>query len=990
MTLSDSEDESRHPVDVLSEDYARRLRAGERPTIEEYVARCPDHADLLRSILPSIAIVERVSNHEAEQRRAEVLSSPRPASLPKVPNTLGDFEIVREIGRGGMGVVYEAIQRSLNRHVALKVISGLISSNEVHRARFRREAEAAASLHHTNIVPIYGIGEDHGLQYYAMQLIDGVTLADVVHGMSTEPANGMASHPPDPQSGSSRTSVQRVVRSNPHFDCAHAVRWMLSRSSTGPIPAYRTKSNGSVASQPTKVADPDQATVAVSDIQPETPSGASEFDVSARPARARETRPAPLTREYFRNVARIIANAANALDYAHHQRILHRDIKPANLLLDRDGTLWITDFGLARNTEIEGGTIAGEVMGTLRYMAPEQIAGHGDARTDVYSLGLTLFELLTLREAIEAPKARLLDPQRHSNIPLPRSIQANVPQDLQTITLKACAFAPEDRYQRASELEEDLQRFLEDRPILAKRASQFELLVRWGRRNPAIASLLSATLALLLLIAGMLGVWNRQQQRLIVEKDIEYRRAERNLDDKTAALTRVEQEHVRAEKNLELALNAFDQVINNIASRGSTLSAGSGLDDDDLLDLSDATLSQADIELLESLFQFFDKFSEENSKDLQLKSAVARQRVGDIQHKLGKLDEAEASYAKAAKVFQAAVMHAPDQPESLLPLIAIHNELLIIMAKRGQILKATTKYQEARKWLSESPTVNASAEGRFALAKLLNSIGTLGSRFGRDQRARQSLGPFGRAPNRPNALPAAQLARLKQEANFNAEALGLLQQLVAEDPNHAAYQVVLARTLKDHARIARMTGESSSAEESLVQAIGIFETLCRSHPDSAAFEYELADTLNTHIGVQPNDQQRCQRALEICERISKENPHVPEYRALNASILVRLSEMSGRTARAEELLSTAIKIQRELTARYSDIAAYSLALTRSLAQTAELSMAFKKPNKAIERIDEAILEAERLQRSIRGKGLVKPYVDLLRDRKAAYEKRLGN
>ena len=196
MNSSDSKDD-RHPVEIIAEEYSERIRAGEKPTIEEYAIRYPEHADLIRSVLPSIALVERVSLNDTESRKT--IASEQPAAL-------GDYEIVREIGRGGMGVVYEAIQRSLNRHVALKVISSQISGNSKHNARFRREAESAASLHHTNIVPIYGIGVDHGLQYYAMQLIDGVTLHDVIECL--------------------RNNALGATHSG------QAARWMLNKSTT--------------------------------------------------------------------------------------------------------------------------------------------------------------------------------------------------------------------------------------------------------------------------------------------------------------------------------------------------------------------------------------------------------------------------------------------------------------------------------------------------------------------------------------------------------------------------------------------------------------------------------------------------------------------------------------------------------------------------------------------------------------------------------------
>ncbi len=949
--------DDRHPVEVIAEEFSNRMRVGEKPTIEEYALRYPEHADLIRSVLPSIALVERISHNDSEQRKSDD-SHARHTIAAGQPESLGDYEIVREIGRGGMGVVYEAIQRSLNRHVALKVINSLISGNSKHNARFRREAEAAASLHHTNIVPIYGIGEDHGLQYYAMQLIDGVTLHDVIEVLRN---NATGSTPSD-----------------------EAARWMLNKSTTETVgPFIPMASSTNVASNITaqrNTREHEAETVEMVDALPDATSIASKTEIAESSARAQSSalNQQKLTREYFRNVAKTIANAANALHYAHHQRVLHRDIKPANLLLDREGTVWITDFGLARRTDLDAETQTGEILGTLRYMAPEQIAGTGDSRVDIYSLGLTLFELLTLKPAIESPKSRLLDPERNSIIRSPRSIQPNIPADLQTITLKACAYAPKDRYQHASEFEEDLHRFLEDRPILAKRSTRTELLMRWARRNPAIATLAAATLGLLLLIASLLGVWNRQQQRSIREIGKQFERAETNLVEKTVALARVEREQSRAEKNLNLALRAFDQVTNNIASRGSAIAMSSELEEDEAEGFSDATLSQADVALLETLLAFFDQFSEENAKDLRIEAAVGRQRVGDIQHKLGQLDKADQSYQKAMEAFRSILEQKPDQAEIVLPMMAIHGERLTLFAKRGQLPKALSEYTDARKLLEKSTEVKKSAEGRFALAKLLNCAGTLATRFGGDARPR---------PIRPSLLSLEQAARIKREAEYNSEALALLKELVAESPDNVSYQVVLGRSLRDESRVASIMNDLQRADDALRRSIEIFETLCKTHPDNAAFKYELAETLSKNVAMRAIDQQRCHRALVICDEIAKENPQVPEYRALKASALMKLSMMAGRNNRGEELLIEAIEIQRELTNRYSDVAIYGAGLIRSLRRLSELQEALGKSDKAKENNDQAEKEIVRMKKNTKMPKPFSPLFDQLRDRPFSMEKR---
>ena len=180
--------DDRHPVDQLAEEFAERIRAGENPQIDEYCQTYPQYAEMIRSVFPSIQMIERASQREEQHRRSGDIGI---ASMQSMPELLGDFQLIREIGRGGMGVVYEAEQKSLKRHVALKVISALIAGSQKQLKRFRREAESAASLHHSNIVPVYGIGEDHGLQYYAMQLIDGVTLAEIIHQLRITPREAL-------------------------------------------------------------------------------------------------------------------------------------------------------------------------------------------------------------------------------------------------------------------------------------------------------------------------------------------------------------------------------------------------------------------------------------------------------------------------------------------------------------------------------------------------------------------------------------------------------------------------------------------------------------------------------------------------------------------------------------------------------------------------------------------------------------------------------
>lgn len=809
-------DTTRHPVDVLAEEFADRLRNGEHPSIDEYVTRFPQYAEVLRSVLEPIEAVERVSSLHAAQ---QAMQSMRP------PKQLGDFRIVRELGRGGMGIVYEAVQRSLNRRVALKVINAMISDTEQNRNRFQREAESVAGLHHTNIVQVYGSGQDHGVHYYAMQLIDGVPLDQLIDCLVHR----------SPNSGSL----------DPHrFTTAHAVRMLLSSS--------RHRGSHPISSS----AEPKDPTLAT--------DGTLPIAVEAtEPIRAPESTASPkemdstLSREYFRNVARLVGDVANALDYAHRQKVLHRDIKPANLILDRDGIVWITDFGLARRVDTDIATRTGELLGTLRYMAPEQIAGKGDHRIDIYSLGLCLFELLALRPAFESPKQRLLDPKVYSTLPSLRAINPSIPRDLETIALKACALEPKDRYASASALEVDLRRFLEDRPILARKATRWESLVRWSRRNPAIASLLALSASMLLAIAGILAYTNHVQQQSLEQIRELYEEAGDTLREKTQALENEQREKARAEGNLQLAMQAFDQIIANISARGSTIASDIESENDDSFEVSEAALSQADVMLLESLLGYFEKLSQQNAKDLRLETASARKRVGDLQFRLGKLPEAEQSYQQALTEFQA-LMKQTDAPKDgpELPLFeAIHSQaevyhsLMLTTAMQRRMVPALQYFDQARTMLESNAEYAASPAGRFDLARLLNSVGTLASRTPMQGRGRM-FGPMGGGPpgfRPPNGEgpPPGPMGELRQrkESELNREALRLLEGLVQEDAGNTSYRLALAHALRDEVRIERQRGDRAAAESALEQSIALLETLVKDYPNSNKYLYELAETL---------------------------------------------------------------------------------------------------------------------------------------------------
>jgi serine/threonine protein kinase/WD40 repeat protein len=367
------------------------------------------------------------------------------------PTELGPYRLVRVAGRGGMGVVYEALHGGLNKRVALKVLPRERAKGRLDR--FLREARTAAGLHHTNIVPVFDVGEVGGVPYYAMQFIDGKPLDALLHG----------------------TDLTRL----PSVDGATRTQGpQASLNLPGPV----TQSYA-------------HAGTTASHLPGDGPA-ADGADHKPHPV---HVRPDP----YY--VSRLCLQAAEGLAYAHARGIVHRDIKPTNLLLDPDSIVWITDFGLAFRPDDPGMTADGAVLGTPRYMSPEQArAEKTDTRTDVYSLGVTLYELLTGHPAFFADSVvGTIQLVLTHTPPPPRSLNRKIPRDLETVVLKAMAKAPADRYASGRELADDLKRFLNGEAVKARRVSVVGKAWRWAKRNPAVATLLAAVL---LVFAGGAGL----------------------------------------------------------------------------------------------------------------------------------------------------------------------------------------------------------------------------------------------------------------------------------------------------------------------------------------------------------------------------------------------------------------------------------------------------------------------------------------------------
>jgi serine/threonine protein kinase/TolA-binding protein len=352
-----------------------------------------------------------------------------------------------------MGVVYGAEQISLGRKVALKVLPFAATLDAKHLQRFKNEAHAAAHLHHQNIVPVYAVGCERGVHYYAMQFIEGQTLAALISELRQ--FSGRERHEPGVPAAPA-TEVGRELR---------AGNWAPPKPASMGLP-------------PTVPYRPARELTTPPPLDSTAPEGALSTEDSTQ------------TPAFFRTVARLGIQAAQALEHAHGMGVIHRDIKPGNVLVDVRGNLWITDFGLAQVQGDAKLTMSGDLLGTIRYMSPEQALAKRivvDHRTDIYSLGATLYELLTLEPVFRGQDRQEVLRQIAFEEPRPpRRLNPNAPAELATIVMKALAKNPAERYATAQELADDLGRYLRDEPIKAKAPTLAQRARKWARRRQEV------------------------------------------------------------------------------------------------------------------------------------------------------------------------------------------------------------------------------------------------------------------------------------------------------------------------------------------------------------------------------------------------------------------------------------------------------------------------------------------------------------------------
>jgi serine/threonine protein kinase/tetratricopeptide (TPR) repeat protein len=827
----------------LLERYLADLEGGAAPNCDALLAEHPDLADELRPYLDSLRML-----HSA----ARDMKNPRPAGGAAAtettkPRQIGDYRIVREIGRGGMGIVYEAHQESLNRQVALKILPFAAVLDQRQIARFRNEAQAAAQLHHAHIVPVFAVGQEQGVYYYAMQYIEGQSLEQAIEELRQE----------------NQHRTERTTR--------------VDGAINGSTSTLSMDAAGRWSTQHAQQSD------------------------------------------FFRTVARLGIEAAEALQHAHEHGIIHRDVKPSNLLLDKQGRLWVTDFGLARMQTDHGVTLTGDVVGTLRYMSPEQAGGEAvlDARTDIYSLGVTLYELLTRRHAHGGDDRQLLLRQIVGEEPIaPRRIDPAVPADLETIVLSAMSKARDERYPSARAVAEDLERFITGKPTLARRPTLADRAVKWARRHRSLVKLAAgAMFALCAVSIAALLVVLREQART------------------AAALTVARENFVRAEKHFQQARGAVDEFGIRMADR--------------LMEIPGAEAAQRD--LLVAALQYYHQFVAEAGDDPRLRheTALAHFKSGMIAAKLGATTDAIAEYRAAQKLLSQLAAAEPGNQEVTGQIAVTCNNLGLLLAARGEVDEARKFHDEAiaiqQRLLREHPGdvrfVDQLAESHANLGMLLDQLGD-GKGAERSLLAAINLLRPLQASHGRNANFARNLAIVYNNLSYvlrarsptaaetaSREAIAILQALSEESAGHPEFLDDLALCYNN---LAALESQSQRWDDAIAwheRAIALQDQMIRKAPSVVRHRSELAASLN-NLGVvycravRPAEADAAfDRARSLLATLAEDYPDELAYSSSWAVLLNNQAialAAAGRHQDALELYPTAIETERKCWQRSPD------------------------------------------------------------------------
>ncbi len=827
---TDIEDRVCDPIELLATDFTERQRRGEQPSIADYADRHPHLAPRIRKLFPLISAVEevKVSSQHSSDGRISIAGH----RLTR----LGDFRILREIGRGGMGIVYHAEQESLQRDVAIKILPP--QSLLVRRSleRFQREARTAARLHHANIVPVFGTGEADGVHYLVMQLISGSGLDQWIR-----PAENATSELDEHQGDDERKKPQ------------------------------------------------------LSAIE----------------------------------VARMGRQIVDAVAHAHRKQVLHRDIKPANILMDDTGHVWVADFGLAQFLN-DDATVTQTLGGSLRYMPPERFHGDGDERGDIYSIGVTLYELMIGRPAFQAENpTQLVAKIANGEVSNLRAVRSDVPRDLETIIMKAMDNEPRLRYSSADELLEDLDRFLNGRTIMARRSRIHERCWRWARRNPLVAS--TCTLAAAAVCAAFVAL------------SVGYSTASKANGRATDSLKNETEARQSAERTFGLALGALNNVVEELAQGAISFEPSSepaeSEEDPVFSAVANAPTPQI-ARVLEQLIPLYDQLAQEapEREDIAREAANAAAKLGRIHFQLGNHEESGNSLHRAILL----LAKVDDENRDIgwaREVAMIGNDLGAVRAAQFHFRDVVRAHREVLNVINDYNSEAGDVSLKFEFGRAHYSIGKYGQR--------RASGDGGRRydPRSSRPFRSRSLLLIEEISQHLAKAVATFQDLLSHEEFADRAALYLARGLR--ARAQMPSSNRMERELDHQQAMVTLEQLVSENPNEPAYQYELAQALlQSEIYGRPSlpgrwrgNEMRLRRALRILDKLSDRYPTVPLYAVSMAQTHYRLSGVMTATSRvvsAREHLRDALDVTRVLTRRFPDhfdYVALHFRLYRSLAKS---------------------------------------------------------
>ncbi|MFO0912636.1 MAG: serine/threonine-protein kinase [Pirellulales bacterium] len=941
ITSSDLSPEVEQHIANLLDGYLERIERGERIDPTELQADYPEWAPILLEYIEGLQLLQ----HGAAGLRNS--DSSRPALRPKFAlndasvdtctagstdnaqldqddsgdadslavRCLGDYELIRPVARGGMGIVYEARQKSLNRRVALKVLPFAATLDRKQIVRFEHEARSAGQLHHDHIVPVYEVGSDRGIYFYAMQFIDGVTvrqLIDFLRDTILPPA-----------------TVARPAE----------------------VPLTRTGDPSDLPQSDLTQPELSLPELMQSDLMQPDRTVSSAGDDDKREHAELMGAWAVLFRqqssEYVRRCAAVGLQVAQALQAAHECGIVHRDIKPSNLLLSQYGKAWVTDFGLAVGQTPAHLTKPGELIGTLQYMSPEQTRGSTrlvDGRTDVYSLGVTLYELLSLKAPFdEASQPVVMHRIETGSYCRLRNIAPWVPRELEYVVLKAMAVNPEDRYGSAEELADDLQRFLAGRSPLARPFPFWHRVRRWCERNRWLVAAGVAGLAAHSLISTSLVLWGARQNQL---QQRALRQSAAYLEEARSAI-----EH--------FGLRAAELLGNTPAThqvRQAILR--------DVLDYHRRLLAQST-----------------DSPQLKFDVALAYGKIGKLESELGDLESAAKSLNASEQLWRELQLEQPQRPEHSVQLARCLNQQASVFQQLNRSEDALRTYQTAL--AVQSPLCDAwpgSTPYRVELARTWNNLGMLQASLGRDddaetayqsalERLRSTTTSAGSptAPTTDNQLGLDDFDSLRTQAttlnNLSVlfqqsrpeqsrpeqsrahaeESLKIRQQLLRQQPDNTEVLTDLAGSYNNLATLAASAGDLSTALENYQSAIEIQTQLTARAPLVLNARRDLAATWN-NLGLVYHRQQAWDRAEEAFRKamdlqvaLLRQAPTEADHSRLGGvyNNLASIYKQLGDWERATQYYGRGIR-QTELAFRGApDVAEHRDFLSRTLYNSSE-------------------------------------------------------